>query len=231
MKKAVLASIVVAVLCGAPAFAADAMVSWTGVYAGVHGGYAWNKLSASEVNTLTVDGPTTIPFVQTETVNPNGVIYGARIGADYEFPNHVVIGIAGEIPRGRAAKKDTLAIGGENPSVQPIEVEVRTSFNVRGRVGYAFDNLMVFATGGYVQGKGKIDLITGEGVLPSGNVTHKGWLGGAGVEMRLLQNWRLGLEYRYLSLGKEDYCFPLVLACIPTKWNTHHTLVSVNYQF
>ncbi|MGC1584198.1 MAG: outer membrane beta-barrel protein, partial [Rhodomicrobium sp.] len=67
---------------------------------------------------------------------------------------------------------------------------------VRGRVGYAFDRALVYATGGFAYGN-----VTNTG-WPS--ETQTGWVVGAGVEYKITPSWSAKVEYQYMDLDATD---------------------------
>jgi len=71
---------------------------------------------------------------------------------------------------------------------------------VRARLGYAFDRVLPYVTGGLAWGNNKI---TANGVSQSN--TSTGWTAGAGVEYALTNNWTARAEYLYMDLGKSGF--------------------------
>jgi outer membrane immunogenic protein len=69
---------------------------------------------------------------------------------------------------------------------------------MRGRVGYAMNNLLFYATAGFAYGTGKIEL----GPLSSVQ-THFGWTAGGGVEVGLTPHWSVKAEYLYIDLSAQ----------------------------
>jgi outer membrane immunogenic protein len=232
MKKLLFVGIAVTALHVAPASAADAMIKWTGFYAGVLGGYGWNALSTNQFVLLDDDEPDVIiPFSGPAKADPKGAFFGARIGASYEFQNHIVVGVAADISRGSLKGKGSIpTIQGLTTGPIPIEGRAGRLWTVSGKLGYAFDTFMIYATGGFASAKSEVTLLA-EGGISAGDVTHKGWVAGVGAEFRLIGDWRLATEYRYLSLGTEDHCFERTSFCSPVKWRGQQGLVSLNYQF
>jgi outer membrane immunogenic protein len=87
---------------------------------------------------------------------------------------------------------------------------------VRGRVGYAWDRLLFYATGGLAYGRTKLTgtmadsgvaAFLGPSVSYSGSAPFDvskptvGWASGAGVEGPLANNWTWKVEYLYVDLG------------------------------
>ena len=71
---------------------------------------------------------------------------------------------------------------------------------VRARVGYAFSNVLVFASGGFAVGGGHAEI----GGL-SESKTHTGWTVGGGMEVALTSAWSARVEYLYVDLSDRPY--------------------------
>jgi outer membrane immunogenic protein len=71
---------------------------------------------------------------------------------------------------------------------------------VRGRVGYAFSNVLVYGTLGLAVGGGRVELGGA-----SESRTHTGWTAGAGMEVALTNAWSARVEYLYVDLSDRPY--------------------------
>lgn len=71
---------------------------------------------------------------------------------------------------------------------------------VRARLGYAFDQFLVYGTGGFAYGRGTFETF---GLSNSQN--QFGWTVGAGAEYAIDNNWSVKGEYLYVDLGEETY--------------------------
>jgi outer membrane immunogenic protein len=72
---------------------------------------------------------------------------------------------------------------------------------VRGRAGYAVDNLLFYGTGGYAAAgveAGVKDSGT-NAVLASATSTRSGWTAGGGLEWGFAPNWSAKFEYLYMK--------------------------------
>jgi outer membrane immunogenic protein len=69
---------------------------------------------------------------------------------------------------------------------------------LRGRIGYAFDSYLLYATGGLAVGNTQVALPTSAASLSQ---TNWGWTVGAGVEYKLTSHWFARVEYLYVDLG------------------------------
>jgi outer membrane immunogenic protein len=70
----------------------------------------------------------------------------------------------------------------------------------RGRVGYAMNNFLVYATGGLAYGE--LELINSG---RSDSRIHFGWTLGMGAEVGLTPNWTARVEYLYFDLADRNF--------------------------
>lgn len=71
---------------------------------------------------------------------------------------------------------------------------------VRGRGGFALNNILFYGTLGLAYGRGHVDI----GNVGESNL-HAGWTAGAGLEVGLTPNWSVKAEYLYIDLTSESY--------------------------
>ncbi len=71
---------------------------------------------------------------------------------------------------------------------------------VRGRVGYAVNNVLFYGTGGLAFGE-----LKGETFGLSEDHTTLGWTVGLGAEFALTQNWSAKAEYLYVDLSQRNF--------------------------
>ena len=202
---------------------------WTGFYLGGHVGTAWSTTSGSTVNTAT--GTASAPIYG----NPPEWHGGIQVGYDYMLPTRVVLGIAADVSSGgRNTATLTDASG-----TSAINNTVFDSETVRGRLGYAFDNVMVYGTGGWAwsnnqyirtQLTGTLNLATA-GTDEAVNKYLGGWTGGAGVAVAFAQNWNAFAEYRYTDYGSSTITLPFSQLSTTSTTKVSEVDVGVNYKF
>ena len=119
--------------------------TWTGIYIGGQIGYAWGT---SNTNL----GDNFGDFVSFST-NNSGVIGGAHVGYNLQL-SQFVVGLEGDVD-GSSLKKTVYG----DPFIDSfISVPTTISGNlgvqgsIRGRVGYAWDRVLLYATGGVAFG-------------------------------------------------------------------------------
>jgi outer membrane immunogenic protein len=215
MKKVLLASACLFALA-APASAADlaarpytkapvAMASvynWTGFYLGIVGGGAWEDSS-------------TDPKVK-------GGFVGGTAGYNWQTGN-VVFGL--EADAAWADLSASALVGGLT-----LSNKIDALGTVRGRIGYAVNNVLFYGTGGYAWIDNKLS-ISALGVTASDSKWHSGWTVGAGVEAFFAPQWSVKGEYLYRSFSGETYFSGIGLP-FNTGTDSFHTVqVGVNYHF
>ena len=224
MRKAAIGIVAVAAMIGTPVLAADMplkapppppapVFSWTGWYVGGNVGYSWGKAdtdfnAAPVMVTTSAPASITIPgFAGSQSVKPEGIIGGGQFGYNWQFSPNWVVGLETDIQgSGEKASNNFSAIvdAVTGAAVTNYEAKILWFGTVRGRIGYASDRVMLYATGGLAYGEVKIDgttTISGSirqpGLLLPFSITHAighsqvnaGWTVGAGVEAVLVGNW------------------------------------------
>ncbi|WP_291842134.1 outer membrane protein [Bradyrhizobium sp.] len=187
----------------APA-AAIAINNWTGFYLGAMGGYA--QENSSGVGTL------------------SGGFAGGTAGYNWQAGN-LVFGIEAD-----AAWADVGATVGI-PGLVSVTDTIRSMGTVRGRVGYAFDQVLLYGTGGYAWIDNRLTA-TLLGVGLSDSQFHSGWTAGVGVEVMFAPRWSVKAEYLYRSLQGETYFAGNIPGGVSTgTMNLNSFQVGVNYHF
>jgi outer membrane immunogenic protein len=222
-----------ALLIAAPlstAFAADIAVplpepvaafNWTGWYVGGNFGFGYGTNTGNGYSSFVDPGaPTGLGGVAAffaaggnvlPGVNPQGVIGGGQIGYDWQVSPLWVLGIVADVQASgmKASGYGTASIGAFTSITESNSAQVDWFGTVRGKVGFAASNLLVYGTGGLAYGGVKAnttfnDPSSGGGpsvFAGSSSLTNTGWAAGGGVEYALSRNWTIGTEYLYVDLG------------------------------
>jgi outer membrane immunogenic protein len=85
-------------------------------------------------------------------------------------------------------------------------VKAKTDFltSVTARIGYAFDNILLYAKGGGALAADRYDVIGSFGGTPFGFVgleNRLGWTVGGGAEWAFSPHWSASIEYDYYQFG------------------------------
>src|SRR5262249_50639009 len=80
---------------------------------------------------------------------------------------------------------------------------------ITGQIGYAFNNVLLYAKGGAAVTDSKYDIISGlnGGVLASTSNTRWGGVVGAGVEYGFTPGWSVAFEYDHLFMDRQTINF------------------------
>jgi outer membrane immunogenic protein len=226
MKKLLLVGVAgVALVAIAPAHAADLprpvdqasppvappvpVFTWTGCYIGANIGGKWTQTSGS-VDIAAANGPggaNPASSLFLEADHGSSFIGGGQVGCDYQA-GAVVFGIAGDGDGQHwsttrtvlASPPDLFAVG------DTFKLSSQWEASLRGRIGYAADRLLFYATGGVAWTNVRLDTDFVPGViLPatviSDNKTLTGATVGGGVEFAIWNNLSFGLEGRFTWYG------------------------------
>jgi outer membrane immunogenic protein len=215
-----------------------AVYSWTGFYVGGNAGFSWGNadtdFNAAPTTVNVINNPPIVAvdipgFVGSESVKPQGVIGGGQIGYNWQFAPNWVAGVEADIQGSGEKAGNSFSIpfsftvpGGAGSAlvagtaVTDYEAKISWFGTVRGRIGYAWDRVMLYATGGLAYGEVQLaGTRTVSGVvlgLPLSATTtalghsqvNAGWTVGAGVEAALVGNWTWKAEYLHVDLGSLD---------------------------
>ena len=135
-----------------------------------------------------------------------GVFGGLHVGFNYQVMGPIVVGVQAEY--------NFAGITG-NTSATPLNylsTSIREFGSVDGRLGYAFDHLLVYAIGGFAYGDIR-NAINFTGTIPLNTTVpitavnrffaanRYGFDVGGGLEYNFFGNWTARAEYRYYNWG------------------------------
>jgi outer membrane immunogenic protein len=126
--------------------------------------------------------------VDNNPAKPSGFAGGAQIG--YNWTNG---------PWVFGAEGDIQATGAEE-TFAPWKFSNPWFGTIRGRGGYAFQNVLFYATAGLAFGE-----LRAETFGLSESHTNVGWTAGLGAEMGFAPNWSAKLEYLYVDLANSNF--------------------------
>lgn len=206
----------------APPAPAPVAYNWSGFYIGGNVGFGWAESKASRfaVNGMVV--PPTPPI--DPTFDRDGWFGGGQIGWNWQAAGSPwVWGIEADLQGADISGSAT--VGGITGTA-----DIDMFATVRGRLGYAWDRVMVYGTGGAAWARNELTL-SGFGVSMSEDRTHTGWVVGGGVEWALLDNWTAKIEYQFLSFDSERFFRQLPAGGIDFDTDIHTVRIGLNYRF
>lgn len=195
----------------APPPVVSSVYDWSGFYVGGHVGGGW----ADQGHTIVDDGNGGAGlagfgiFPSRTALNkshPSGVLGGVQGGFNWQF-NNIVLGVEGEYTwsgmRGTSRTADPVfptVVLRSNDRIDDIAT-------VTGRVGYAFNNWLLYGKGGWAWARGASDGVISTPLGPVGELSSKsdkdGWVAGAGIEWGFAPNWSAKIEYEHIDLGSK----------------------------
>lgn len=180
----------------APALVADPVYNWSGFYIGIEGGGSWG--SSKHVDQFS-------GLDDTPRYDVNGGLIGGTAGYNWQSANWV-FGIEGDWSwSGQTGSSiDNGPVG--NPFYSSYTKE-KWLATVRGRVGYAANNLLLYATGGYAAAsvEAGVTATAGGTLFDSATATRSGWTAGGGIEWGIASNWSAKVEYLYVQLADNAF--------------------------
>src|SRR5215472_4352190 len=161
------------------------------------------------------------------TFNKTGFIGGGQIGANWQI-DALVLGIEGDFDWTglKGSTHDSLA--------NTINTDTQWTSTVTGRIGAAFDRLLVYAKGGVAFAHDKDSLNDTFGNTATASLTRTGWTAGAGLEYAFAPNWTARIEYDYLGFGNEtlNLSTPTTPAySTNTSLNVQEVKAGINFKF
>jgi len=185
--------------------------NWTGLYAGVNGGYAWNDDSVMFGTVLGL------------RPKPSGGLFGGQLGYNWQWTPEWVFGVETDF-----AWADVFGSGATLTPFAANGVErVNMLGTLRVRAGYALENVLLYGTAGLAYGRTELavsvrdNLVCGPAGFCGAADTSKwqvGWAAGAGFDWAFLPRWNLRAEYLHYDVGtvRLDVSDPAVPTSVST---------------
>jgi outer membrane immunogenic protein len=234
----------------APVYKAPVMApvtGWSGFYAGANAGYGWDPSNAifnPSAFATTLLGPLGGPFVDTGPdsgpvalrVRPKGWLGGGQFGYNWQ-QNALVYGFEADFDFSgmkASASAPFFVNGTEGGDLAGFTGNVRLQQKldyfgtVRGRLGWANDNVLLYGTGGAAWGQVRTTFNTfgvmqnapgmftaaqlaaiQAGGYATASDTRFGFAVGAGAEWKVASNWSVKAEYLFVELsGSQTLTIP-----------------------
>ena len=225
--------IAAAALTGCAGFANAADMNgaydWSGVYIGLNAGAAFNNTEVD--NSFDVTGQISsvllldkidaaIPKLNDKLTSDETVFTGGAVaGYNWQQESFVLglemdinyLGFGDENTTDLSSTLNT-ALGAPNlVASKKLSFDADWYGTIRGRLGFAADNILFYGTGGLAYGHMEAEAtVSGKNGAESAQYSAStddvnwGWTIGAGVEYGI-ENWSLGVEYLFVDLGSADW--------------------------
>lgn len=186
---------------------------WSGIYVGGNGGGGWSD--------------TTFDFKAAGVLlgaHPTGALAGGQVGFNVQRGSWVF-----------GAEYDGDWSGLRDHGVAPVAVDVVTKLHdlqtLTGRLGYAYNNVLVYAKGGWATGEISVNFATGGVPVSEASKRLNGGTVGGGIEYGLTRNIILGVEYDYAHLDGRSFTAPPVVPFSETSLNVQSVVGRISYKF
>jgi outer membrane immunogenic protein len=218
--------------------------NWRGLHIGVNLGAMGGKFSGPLTIAAVPGAPSaTTPF----SVRNTSFTAGGQAGYNWQI-SRTVIGIEGDFDRRNLSGTQTLGATAPPEFVPGDFFSARSRFKafIRGRIGYTWNNWLLYGTGGVAFARMSMDAnFIQVGIFPasSGSDTNTlvGGTVGAGVEYALAKHWSAGAEYLYSDYRKATSHlgtvaafgppFELAAATASAGQRTQEGAVKLNFKF
>jgi outer membrane immunogenic protein len=258
-------SVALAALVAAPAIAADmpvkarpvappAQFDWSGCYLGGHVGWKSAHTSGS-VNVAPAAGPpaatgaSSFPLIADDS---SSVVGGGQVGCNMQS-GQFVYGIEGDVGAHDWNASRIVGAGAVPVFFVPgdvFDVSSRWQASLRGRIGYAWDRTLLYATGGvaFTRVRTAANFIAFGGfpaTVATESDTLVGGTVGGGLEYAFNTNWSAGIEGRYTWYGNHTFNsgalatfgfppggpFTFAATTQTLKFDTAEVVAKLNYRF
>jgi outer membrane immunogenic protein len=233
-----------------PVVAPPVVYNWSGFYIGGHLGGKWadhdGDIFLDQFVGFTPLG--LLAFGNGGKDDETAFIGGGQIGFNWQAGSWV-FGVEGDFSATSAERTFVCCgplVSPLVPFVQGDTISVKNDWqaSIRGRIGYAWDRFMVYATGGiaFANIEATVALVPVgplPGLFADASETLVGGTVGAGIEFGLWDNWTLGAEYRFTKFDSGDFnhgnFFVTPITSFPLRSSfdleTHEVTARLNYRF
>ena len=193
--------------------------TWSGLYFGGHVGYSHGKPD--------------VTLSDTDAISQRGSLGtltgGVQTGYNYVLPSRLLLGIEADLSFPNYIAADDVAWF-RTTATNDFAEKLDYMGTVRGRLGYAFQHWIVYATGGFAFAQGRY--LQTPGVIDDTDrvlALHTGWAAGAGAEVAIAPNWTAKIEYLYGAFGPAHVTFPSG-ATADSSFDIHTIRTGLNYR-
>jgi outer membrane immunogenic protein len=165
---------------------------WTGFYLGASAGYGFG--------TSTFIDPLPAALAASASPSLKGFLAGGVSGINYQISS-VVLGVEGDFT-GSWAKGSAIDTVGDS-----LQTQVFWTASITGRVGVAFDRLLIYGKAGVGFDYDRDIVAAAAGGVATGTTYHIGWTAGGGVEYAITEHWIGRIAYDYFTFPMRGVIF------------------------
>jgi outer membrane immunogenic protein len=183
--------------------------AWAGFYIGLNGGGGWAQ---TDYPFGVHDGP----HQSAPSQGTNGGLFGGQLGYNWQS-GRLVGGLEVDYDAANIESKvnyAAFAAYANSPEAVTQQAKIDQLASVRARLGWeVWPNLLAYGTGGIGLGHFQYTITSTIPAPPApwlnmtSDGTQFGWVAGAGLEYKLLDNWMLRAEYLHYDFGTVNNSF------------------------
>jgi high affinity Mn2+ porin len=190
---------------------------WNGFYLGGHVGGAGGHSDWSAAGGLPVGGSFDLTHGFNAFKGTGSYFGGLQAGYNFLLPNRILLGAEADISFPNKIEGSQTFSSASAGTASFAEL-VQFFGTVRGRLGYAPGNWLIYATGGFAFSYDELTRTQLAGTPIGGTaspgtvenrfmVPRAGWTAGAGIEVALAPHWSARLEYLYTQFNTRSIAF------------------------
>jgi high affinity Mn2+ porin len=223
---------------------------WNGWYVGAHlgvirGSSNWSAMPPG-AGAPHLSGSFNLPFNFDFMAGTGSYVMGLQGGYNYVAPSRLMLGFELDASSPNSDVVVPYAVRGSQTINSPSTGQVTYGEAVigygtaRARVGYAFDHLLLYGTGGlawtYDQVTRSQDAgnsfggFAGPGTVDTKLLWRLGWAAGIGVEIPIAGNWTAKAEYLATGFGSKSFIFPTAMEGFASNLSMQSIQFGVNYK-
>ena len=234
----------------APVPAISTAYDWNGWYAGAHVGVIRGSSNWSAAppgaGAAGLNGSFDLPFNFDFMAGTGSYVAGLQGGYNYVFPSRLMLGFETDVSFPNSDVQVPFSVRGGQTITSLLTGQVSYGEAViyygsaRGRIGYAFDHLLLYGTGGLAWSYDQVTRTQVAG-FPAGGFAvpgtvdtrllwRLGWAAGLGVEIPLAANWTAKAEYLSTGFGRKGMTFPSAMEGYESDLAMQSIRLGLNYR-
>jgi len=234
----------------APAPYVTPAYDWRGWYAGVHvsairGSTSWSAMPPGPGDP-SLKGSFDLPLFFDFMGGTGSYASGIQGGYNYVSPSRLLLGFELDVSSPNSDVVTPYSTNGSQTVTSPVNGQVTYAEEVihygtaRARIGYAFDHLLLYGTGGLAWTYDQVTRtqlagnsfngFANPGTVDARLIWRLGWAAGIGVEVPLAANWTAKAEYLSTGFGHKGVTFPTAAERFTSDLAMQSILFGLNYR-